>query len=212
MSNDNVVSLAAPAEIGDPLTDLLRVGARRLIESAVSAEFEEYLSAFEGERAGGRSPPGGAQRPPSRTADSDRDRRGGCAGAEGAQPLRDAGTVPFFAGAAVRASQRERGRGGSVVVPARGVDWQDASGRGGFGWRGGGPRAVGERGEPTEARLGRGVPGVVPAAARRRVGVPVGGRHPQRPAGRRRTPVRAGGDRRERPRRQTLPGHRGRRA
>ena len=46
MSNDTVVSLAAPALVPDPLTELLRSGARRLIEAAVSAEFEEYLSAF----------------------------------------------------------------------------------------------------------------------------------------------------------------------
>ena len=49
MSNDNVVSLAAPAEVSDPLTELLRNGARRLIQTAVAAEFEEYLSAFETE-------------------------------------------------------------------------------------------------------------------------------------------------------------------
>ena len=46
MSNDTVVSLAAPALVPDPLTELLRSGARRLIEAAVSAEFEEYLSEF----------------------------------------------------------------------------------------------------------------------------------------------------------------------
>ena len=46
MSNDNVVSLSAPAQVSDPLTDVLRAGARRLIEAAVSAEFEEYLSAL----------------------------------------------------------------------------------------------------------------------------------------------------------------------
>ena len=46
MSNDTVVSLAAPARVCDPLTALLRTGVRRLIEAAVSAEFEEYLSAF----------------------------------------------------------------------------------------------------------------------------------------------------------------------
>ena len=44
MSNDNVGSLAAPAAVSDPLTDLLRAGARELIEAAVSAEFGEYLS------------------------------------------------------------------------------------------------------------------------------------------------------------------------
>ena len=50
MGNDNVVSLAAPASVSDPLRDLLRAGARRLIEAAVSAEFGEYLSALEEEK------------------------------------------------------------------------------------------------------------------------------------------------------------------
>ena len=50
MDKDNVVSLAAPGGISDPLTDLLRIGARRLIEAAVSSEFEEFLSAFEEEK------------------------------------------------------------------------------------------------------------------------------------------------------------------
>ena len=46
MSNDNVVSLAKPARVSEPLSGFLRAGARRLIEAAVSAEFEEYLSAL----------------------------------------------------------------------------------------------------------------------------------------------------------------------
>ena len=46
MSNDTVVSLAAPARVSDPLTELLRSGAGRLIKAAVTAEFEEYLSGF----------------------------------------------------------------------------------------------------------------------------------------------------------------------
>ena len=46
MSKDNVVSLTAPGEISDPLTDLLRQCACRLIEAADSAEFEEHLSVF----------------------------------------------------------------------------------------------------------------------------------------------------------------------
>ena len=50
MGNDNVVSLAAPAAVSDVLTELLRTGARRLIEVAVAAEFEEYLSGFSAER------------------------------------------------------------------------------------------------------------------------------------------------------------------
>ena len=50
MDNDNVVALAAPATISDPLTDLLRTGARRLIEAAVTAEFDEYLAAFDDQK------------------------------------------------------------------------------------------------------------------------------------------------------------------
>ena len=50
MSNDNLVSLAAPAGISDPWTVLRRRGARRLIEAAVSAELEEYLAAFVDEK------------------------------------------------------------------------------------------------------------------------------------------------------------------
>ena len=34
MSNDTVVSLAAPARVSDPLTELLRTGARRLVSDA----------------------------------------------------------------------------------------------------------------------------------------------------------------------------------
>ena len=37
MSNDTVVSLAAPARVSDPLTELLRTGARRLIEAGLAA-------------------------------------------------------------------------------------------------------------------------------------------------------------------------------
>lgn len=50
MDNDNVVALAAPAAVSDPLTDLLRTGARQLIEAAVVAEFDEYLAAFDDEK------------------------------------------------------------------------------------------------------------------------------------------------------------------
>ena len=63
MSNDTVVSLAAPAQISDPLTDLLRTGARRLIEAAVSAEFEEYVSAFVQEKLGSHPADGRASWP-----------------------------------------------------------------------------------------------------------------------------------------------------
>ncbi|WP_428097683.1 hypothetical protein [Candidatus Rariloculus sp.] len=50
MSNDNVASFTALAAVSDPLTNLLRMGARRLIEAAASAQFEQYLTVFAEER------------------------------------------------------------------------------------------------------------------------------------------------------------------
>ena len=50
MGNDKAVLLAAPAMVEDALRELLRTGARRLIEAALAAEFEECLSGFADER------------------------------------------------------------------------------------------------------------------------------------------------------------------
>ena len=78
------VSLAAPAAVSDPLTALLRAGARRLIEAAVSAEFGEYLSAFEEEKLpdGRRRMVRNGHRPP-RTKRYSTARSGGACTAEG---------------------------------------------------------------------------------------------------------------------------------
>ena len=43
MSEDSVVSLHRTAAVDDPLTEILRAGARRLIAQAVEAEFETFL-------------------------------------------------------------------------------------------------------------------------------------------------------------------------
>ena len=95
-----MVALVAPAEVSDPLTDLLRSGARRLIEAAVTAEFEEYLGAFEEQKLANGRRRVVRNGHPSRTTDSDRDRRGRRAGAEGAQPVWSGGAVPICPGAA----------------------------------------------------------------------------------------------------------------
>jgi hypothetical protein len=47
MSEDKVVPFPQKDEIDDPLTEILRAGAKRLIEQAVEAEF----SAFQGSHA-----------------------------------------------------------------------------------------------------------------------------------------------------------------
>jgi putative transposase len=44
MSEDKVVALRQEGEIDDPLTEILRTGAKRLIEQAVEAEFAAFLT------------------------------------------------------------------------------------------------------------------------------------------------------------------------
>jgi putative transposase len=47
MSNDNVVAFKIPeAFVDDPLTDLLRTGARTLLTEALEAEIEDFLSQY----------------------------------------------------------------------------------------------------------------------------------------------------------------------
>jgi len=46
MTKANVISFKSPEEITDPLTDLLRNGARKLLEEAVNAEVEDFLSLY----------------------------------------------------------------------------------------------------------------------------------------------------------------------
>jgi len=49
MSKDNVVALSSPEGIEDPLTELLRTGAKRLIHQAIEAELTEMLARYEGQ-------------------------------------------------------------------------------------------------------------------------------------------------------------------
>ncbi len=46
MNNSNVIDLQQPDEIVDPLTDLLRTGAKDLISKAVELELQELLSQY----------------------------------------------------------------------------------------------------------------------------------------------------------------------
>ena len=211
MSNDTVVSLAVPAQVSDPLTELLRSGARRLIEAAVSAEFEEYLSGFVQEQL-----PDGRQRVvrnghlPERkilTGVGEVDVRVPKARSRSGSPE----PFPLFGGASLRSALRKPRCGDSVAVPARGVHRSDASGGRRAGGRGGRPWAVGERGQSAQAQLGRGVPPVVPSAPGRRVGLHLwadGIYSGLRGEHERLCVLVVIGV--KRPRRETLPGHRGR--
>ena len=47
MLDDTVVALRQPGNVEDPLTDLLREGARQLLAQAVEAEVADMLSAHD---------------------------------------------------------------------------------------------------------------------------------------------------------------------
>jgi len=49
MKQDSVVQFHNPEEVSDPLTELLRDGARRLIQQAVEAELAELLGQYAGQ-------------------------------------------------------------------------------------------------------------------------------------------------------------------
>ena len=51
MTNNTVIDLASPEAI-DPLTELLRSGAKKLIEQAVQAELEEVLQQYAEQKTG----------------------------------------------------------------------------------------------------------------------------------------------------------------
>src|SRR3954466_6766618 len=46
-TSSNVVRLRQPEELGDPLTDVLRSGARRLLAQAVELEAETFLAGMQ---------------------------------------------------------------------------------------------------------------------------------------------------------------------
>lgn len=46
MKKSNVIDLLSREENADPLTDLIRQGARRLIQQAIEAELAGYIDAF----------------------------------------------------------------------------------------------------------------------------------------------------------------------
>ncbi len=50
MSNSTVIPLRQPDTVDDPLTAVLRSGARRLLAQAIEAEADAFLAAMRGER------------------------------------------------------------------------------------------------------------------------------------------------------------------
>ena len=84
MTRDTVVAFRVPEGFSpDPLTDLLRHGARHLIAQAVGAELRGFLAARADQTDVAGHKKFGPARPSARTGGSDRYRRGSNEGAPG---------------------------------------------------------------------------------------------------------------------------------
>ena len=126
MSDSTVVPLRQPDEVEDPLTAILRSGARRLLAQAVEAEAEAFLADDEGRAAAGRARARGAARPCSGAPGPDRDRPGRGAAGQAARPRRRrwSRAHPLHLGdpAALGAADPEPGCLAAGALPARGLD------------------------------------------------------------------------------------------
>ena len=71
MNKDNVISFENRELFEDPLTDLIRTGARQLIALGVEAELDELMAKYAGQHTEKRSSGGSSKRLPSATSDSD---------------------------------------------------------------------------------------------------------------------------------------------
>ena len=167
MRNDTVVRFRNKDEVVDPLTQLLREGAQRLLSQAVSAELELFLDHHgerrdgEGRRAvvrNGYLPAREMLTGSGRAAvdDGAGHRAGDGTGAQGTGPLGRGRVLPFDSGAAVCTASAGRGGGTTMAVFERGVHWQHAGGAHGIA-RGAGAGIVGVGGLAAEGRVDQGV-------------------------------------------------------
>lgn len=124
MSDDKkVVAFRQPDAIDDPLTAILRAGARRLLEQAIEAEVENLPCRDEGSKAAGRSRPAGSARSRPGAVGPDRDRRRFIPAGEGAGSRRRRRRRPssfqFGDPAGVGAANQKPGRIAADPLPAR---------------------------------------------------------------------------------------------
>ena len=160
MKKDTVVSLKKPVEESDPLTGLLREGARQLLHEAVEAELADYLSQYQAERdAGGRRCVVRNGYLPARTLLTGVG-RGAYSGAEDAGPARPGPAFHLGLVATVYQAHGECGERVAVVVFEGGVHGGHERGVGGVAG-GAGEGFIGGDGESVEAVVGAGVPGLV---------------------------------------------------
>ena len=165
MSDTTVVPLRQPDEIDDPLTAVLRSGARRLLAQAIEAEAEAFLAEMKGARL-----PDGRERvvrhghAPERLVqtgiDQVKESARSLSAGEAARPRRRrwSRAHPFHLGhpAALGAADPEPGCPAADPLPARGFDGRLPGGaRGAAGQRCAEPVAVG--GRAAARRVGSGL-------------------------------------------------------
>ena len=194
------------------MTELLRTGARRLIEAAVTAEFEEYLSGFVQEKL-----PDGRQRVVRNGHLPERKILTGLGEVDVRVPKsrsRSGSPAPFRS--SVVPPYVRRCASLDAAIPwlyLHGVSTGRCVRRSARWWAEEAARGLSAN---VVSRLKRSWDEEYRQWCRRRLDDEWvylwGGRHLQRTSRRPRAAVRAGGHWRERPRREALPGHRGRRA
>ena len=115
MNKNTVVSLQDREQISDPLTELVRAGARKLIEQAIDIELQELLSQY---RAANRQWPCrcGTQWLPAGKSHPDGYRPGHGEDSQGALEIRNPGHFPLSAGAAVYSQNPVTGSRHPVAV------------------------------------------------------------------------------------------------
>ena len=76
MTDSNVFQLSQPGTLSDPLTEVLRNGARALLAQAVAAEVAGFLEGHADKLTDDWTSTAGAPRSPARARDYDRHRPG----------------------------------------------------------------------------------------------------------------------------------------
>jgi hypothetical protein len=161
MEQDKVVELRIPGPFqDDPLTAVLRDGARRLLAQAVEAEVAAFLAQYTDKvTADGHRRACGAQRLPAGTRDPDRHRAGAGAPTPDPRPCRhrrggrrDGDPLQLGAAAALSAAHVQPRRPAALVVPERRLDRRLHRGAGSLAGAGR-ARPVGSDDQPPEGGL-----------------------------------------------------------
>ncbi len=132
MSKGNVVEFTSREEISDPLTELLRQGAQKLIQQAVEAELADFLAGFSGRRL-----EGGRAAVVRNGYQPERELQTGIGPVKVQVPkvrAKDGSPVTFRSALVPPYVRKTRSLEAALVVLERGVQWRDGERPGSSGW------------------------------------------------------------------------------